>query len=55
LEHDECQFVTLATVDALLSGLDCPEEMTFLYPLDSQAESVGYQVLDPHGVLETGP
>lgn len=32
IEQGECKHVFLATVDALLTGLGCPEEMHFLYP-----------------------
>jgi hypothetical protein len=56
IQQEEYPSVSLEIVDALLTGLGCPDELQALYPLES--EMVGYQVLDPLGVLqsaETGP
>jgi hypothetical protein len=50
LNHREQRRVSLVTVDAILSALDCQEELHELYPCEEKP--VGYQILDPDGVLE---
>lgn len=51
LEEETYKSTTLAVVDRLLVGLDCPEMLEELYPSDEPERLVGFHVLDPAGVL----
>lgn len=43
--------IELDTVDQILLALGCPEQMNILYPLEEE-KLVGYQILDPDGILD---
>lgn len=53
LYHGEQLHTNLNVVDAVLGALDCPERLHELYPPREEPELVGYQILDPAGVLES--
>lgn len=46
----EVSTITLSTLDRILLGLGCPEELHRLYPVEEAL--TGYAVLDPNGVLD---
>lgn len=46
-EHNHLE---LRTADKILLALGCPEQMNILYPLEEE-KLVGYQILDPDGIL----
>jgi hypothetical protein len=48
IENRETESVLLSTVDAILTGLDCSEELNVLYPPEPE-KLVGYHVLDENG------
>lgn len=52
VEHRTAPTVRLDTVDKILTGLDCSEELNVLYPLEEPEKLVGYHYLDPEGVLD---
>lgn len=51
LVHGEQASVSLRTIDALLTGFNCPEELNILYPPKPE-KLAGYHVLDPEGILD---
>lgn len=46
----EWDSVYVSSVDQILLALGCPEQMNILYPLEEE-KLVGYQILDPDGIL----